>query len=306
MEYLRLGASLYVPSVRADLTAIANGRRFASLRSVIFCTEDSLVEADLPTAMKNLEAMLRALEPSDSLLRFIRVRNPQVLETCLSMNGIEKLDGFVLPKITRQNIPKYWSLFVPEDPYSVMITLETPDAFDNLEMIKLRNLLLEDRYRQRILSIRIGGNDLLNLLSIRRTALQTIYTTPLSHTIPMLVSVFKPYGFNLTGPVFEALHSLETLRQEVSMDIQYGLFGKTTIHPDHISVIEENYRVSFEDVEMAEAVLSEHSPAVFAMHGYMCEPTTHVNWARLIIERARLFGMITGGADSMWRRRNCA
>ncbi|MGB2681405.1 MAG: HpcH/HpaI aldolase/citrate lyase family protein, partial [Candidatus Competibacter sp.] len=75
---MRLGASLYIPATRTDLAAIANGVKSPGLRSVIFCTEDSVSGRDLERALDNLAALLPTLEPGP-LLRFIRPRNPMVL-----------------------------------------------------------------------------------------------------------------------------------------------------------------------------------------------------------------------------------
>ena len=72
MKFVRLGASLYVPASRNDLVAIANRTKYPQLRSVIFCTEDSLKEKDVPAALDNLAETLRVLEANDRLLRFIR------------------------------------------------------------------------------------------------------------------------------------------------------------------------------------------------------------------------------------------
>ncbi|MEI6206766.1 MAG: HpcH/HpaI aldolase/citrate lyase family protein [Desulfuromonadales bacterium] len=292
MKFVRLGASLYVPSSRSDLGVIANRSKYPHLRSVIFCTEDSLKEKEVPAALDNLATTLQNMETDDRLLRFIRVRNPKVLGRCLQMDGIHKIDGFVLPKVTRNNIDAYWSQFNETDRFEVMPTLETPDMFDMNEMILFRDLILHENYRRRILSLRIGGNDLLNHLSLRRFAAHTIYNTPLRATIAMMATTFIPAGFNLTGPVFESLNDSTTLSREVTEDLQHGLLGKTAIHPDHVSIIENHYQVCRQDMEMAEAILDKNSPAVFGMHGQMCEPSTHINWAKLIIERAREFGVL--------------
>jgi citrate lyase beta subunit len=208
------------------------------------------------------------------------------------MDGIRKIDGFVLPKITRSNIDAYWSQFNETDRFDVMPTLETPDIFDMNEMIRFRDLLLHESYRRRILSLRIGGNDLLNHLCLRRLAAHTIYSTPLRMTIAMMAATFIPAGFNLTGPVFEALNDSSTLSREVTEDLQHGLLGKSAIHPDHVAIIENHYQVCRQDMEMAEAIMDQNSPAVFGMHGQMCEPATHKNWAKLIIERAREYGVL--------------
>jgi len=283
---------LYVPANRNDLAAIANRTKYPQLRSVIFCTEDSLKEKDVPAALDNLAETLRVLEANDRLLRFIRVRNPKVLGRCLQMDGISKIDGFVLPKVTRHNIDTYWSQFNETDRFDVMPTLEMPDFFDMNEMLLFRELLLHESYKKRILSLRIGGNDLLNHLRLRRLVANTIYSTPIRTTIAMMATTFIPAGFNLTGPVFEALNDATTLSREVMEDLQHGLLGKTAIHPDHVAIIENHYQVGRQDMEMAEAILDKNAPAVFGMHGQMCEPSTHINWAKLIIERAREFGVL--------------
>jgi citrate lyase beta subunit len=292
MKFVRLGASLYVPGNRNDLTAIANRTKHPQLRSVIFCTEDSLREKEVPAALDNLATTLREMEADNRLFRFIRVRNPKVLGRCLQMDGIGKIDGFVLPKITRLNIDAYWSQFKETDRYEVMPTLETADFFDMNEMLLFRDLLLHENYRRRILSLRIGGNDLLNHLRLRRLAAHTIYSTPLRSTIAMMATTFIPAGFNLTGPVFESLNDATTLSKEVTEDLQHGLLGKTAIHPDHVAIIENHYQVCRQDLEMAEAILDRDAPAVFGMHGQMCEPSTHTNWARLILERAGEYGVL--------------
>ena len=289
-RYLRLGASLYVPGSRDDLEVIGNGWKFPRLRSVVFCTEDSVLSADIPYVLRNIDRALLQMNPSTDLMRFIRVRSPEVLSQCLQMPGIENVDGFVLPKVTTHNIKQYMSQFRREDPFSVMITLETQETFDPREMRDLRDLMLEPNIHRRVLSIRIGGNDLLNFLGIRRNRGLTVYDTPLSYTISMLVSVFKPYGFNLTAPVCDYMNAEDTLIQECKLDQAHGLFGKTAIHPKQVDIIQAQYRVSREDLEMANAILDPSMPAVFRMYDSMCEPATHVNWASEVIARAEIYG----------------
>lgn len=288
-EYLRLGASLYVPATRPDLVAIANGERFGELRSVIFCTEDAVASGQLEFALENLEQALAKFEPS-AMLRFVRVRNPYVMARLLAAGGIEKLHGFVLPKSTSDNLPAYLELLSHNDRCWLMPTLETAEAFDTRAMRRLRALLDRSDVRPRILALRIGGNDLLNLLGLRRGRGATIYDTALGPTIASLATVFKPAGFALTAPVFEGLRDQATLVREVQRDLDHGLFSKSAIHPQQVRWIESQYAVSPADVETAQAVLCEHAPAVFCLHDAMCEPATHSDWARLTLRRARLFG----------------
>jgi citrate lyase beta subunit len=292
MDFLKLGASLYVPATRDHLAGIGNGHKLPSLRSVIFCTEDAVREADLDRALDNLAATLPRLEPS-GLLRFVRVRSPAVLRAVVGMHGADCLTGFVLPKVTTRNLDDYFDALPDRSAHGVMLTLETADVFDPPAMWALRDRLLQHRYRQRILSLRIGGNDLFHLLALRRPRARTVYDTPLGVTIAQLVTAFRPHGFNLTAPVFEFLDRPDVLAREVENDLAFGLFGKTAIHPDQVPVIEARYRVRPVDLQAAEHILADSAAPVFRLHGAMCEPATHRTWAALVHERARIYG-VTG------------
>ena len=288
-DYLKLGASLYVPCTRKDLTEVAEGKIKA--RSIIFCLEDSVNENELDFALNNLQDCLYKINPNSNMLRFIRVRNLKVMESVLKMTNIGEIDGFVLPKISATNILDYTSLLPIKNNFWLMPTLETIETFDNNEMIKLRDTILSKNINS-ILTLRIGGNDLMNLIGVRRSRVRTIYDSPLAPTLANLSTIFKPYGFNLTAPVFELLDNRELLTQEVIRDLEYGFFGKTAIHPDQISIIENLYKVFVDDKLAAENILSDTAPAVFKCNGSMCEPTTHKKWAENIISRSNYYGII--------------
>jgi citrate lyase beta subunit len=226
-------------------------------------------------------------------VRFVRVRNPDLMKMVLAMPGVERLDGFVLPKVTRTVLSKYLQLLRGRD-HLIMPTLETRDVFDEREMMALRKLLERDAVRERILSLRIGGNDLLSLLGMRRPRGRTLYQTPLGLVISRLVTTFKPSGFNLSAPVFEYLDDMETLVREVNEDLAHGLVGKTAVHPDQVPIIEACYRVQASDLEMANQILREDASAVFRMHDSMCEPATHYNWAHRLRKSASCFGLRDG------------
>jgi citrate lyase beta subunit len=176
-----------------------------------------------------------------------------------------------------------------EKKFWIMPTLETAEAFSYQKMEHLANIL--EKYKSQILSIRIGGNDLLNVIGVRRPKHRTIHETPIGNVISNLISIFKPLGYNLTSPVCEFLYDNEVLLKELPADLDYGLFGKTAIHPDQIKVIESFYKVSSEDLEMAEAILDVNAKAVFNMHGTMCEVATHFNWAIETTEKAKIYGI---------------
>ena len=294
---LQLGASLYMPATRGDLVAHANGDKLPFLRSMIICTEDSVRLDQLDYALQNLKEALPLFRPTEAL-RFIRVRNPQVMAEVLRMSGIGNVHGFVLPKATRKNIARYLDLLSKDDGFVLMPTLEDADVFIPGEMVKFRNLLLKSAVRSRILSLRIGGSDLLHQLGVRRSPKRSVYDTALGGAIAMLAGSFIPHGFNLSAPVFEGLAFPRVLAQEVERDLLHGLFGKTAVHPDQVPQIERAYMVAAKDFEMASLMLEQSAPAVFRMHDTMCEAATHRHWAQSIMERARIYG-ITGRPRSV-------
>lgn len=291
---IHLGASMYVPCTqdRSNVVAIANGEKYEFLRSVIFCLEDAVRIDELDFAIRNLAKALPDFKPGVGPMRFIRVRNSEVLGKVLRMRGIQNIDGFVLPKVTASSLPRYLAMLTEKDPFKLMPTLETKEVFNAKEMGKLRELLQNDDIaKDRILALRIGGNDLLHCVGVRRDPRRTIYDTPVGEVIKRLAGEFIPFGFGLTAPVCECINNPEVLAQEVELDLLQGLFGKTAIHPDQIKLIEAGFRVDANDLDEARRIIMPDAAAVFKMNGRMCEPTTHTKWARAIIERAELYGV---------------
>lgn len=290
LSAVELGASLYLPATRPDLMVIANGQKLPELRSVIFCTEDAVHGQDLEQALVNLAALLPKLEPGP-LLRFVRPRNPTVLWRLLQLDGIERIHGFALPKFGPHTLGDWLRVWDDSKGHHLLPILETVEAFDHRKMEIMRDRLEDYGLKDRILCLRIGGNDLLNLLGIRRSRGATVYDTPLRGTIADLVRVFHPAGYHLSAPVFDYLDTPEVLAREVEADLQHGLVGKTAVHPAQIPVIEGRYRVPQDDYEMAAAVLAPEAAAVFRLRDSFCEPATHRRWAAGVLERARVFGV---------------
>lgn len=293
MEYLKLGASLYVPAIHSDIINIAKGLKFNNLKSVIFDTEDAIKEDDLPFAYHNINNMLNALDNNDKTnyrpLIFIRVRNPKEFLHLSKFENIAKIDGFALPKFSVENMDEYLSV---QTKNQMLMPILEKDIFHLTSLEKIRDFILP--HKERIVSLRIGATDLLSAMNLRRSNTNTIYEIGLmSQIIANIVTVFKPYGFNITGPVWESFcettkHKLE---DEVNLDLLNGLFGKSVIHPWQVDIVENVYKVSKEDYEIAIQLLDPYSPAVFKLYSRMNEKATHSNWARTILERSEIYGV---------------
>lgn len=289
IEAIALGATLYLPGTREQLAEIALGRRYPKLRSAVICLEDSIRPDQAPSAMRNVAQLLGSL-PAGGVrpMLFIRPRDPAMLRALLGLDGIGRIDGFVIPKATAESLPDYLACAI-HDRHRLMPTLETREMLDPVEVRRLRDQLLV--IQERVLAVRIGGNDLLQTLGARRSAVRTLYEGPLAATVAGLVAAFAPYGFFLSAPVFEHFASEDLLRDEVERDVEHGLLTKTVIHPGQIAIVEAAYAVGRDELAEARAILAPDSPAVFAISGSMCEPATHQRWARTIVRRAEIFGL---------------
>jgi citrate lyase beta subunit len=289
-----LGATLYMPATREDLFDIVYGLKLDGLRSLVVCLEDAVSDTDIEQGLKNLAALLNAIEtlggrPSAGPLVFVRPRNAQMAATLNDWPLIGHIDGFVVPKLDLSSLPA-WQAAVTRPGLMLMPTLETHEAFDPAAMVELREAMAGD-FQQRVIALRIGGNDLMGCLGLRRSQSHTLYQSPMGYVIPMLAGVMGAAGFALTAPVFERLDNPALLAEELALDVAHGLVGKTAIHPTQIASIHEALMVSHDDLASAQRIVSEDAAAVFQLNGAMCEPATHLAWAKNTLERAHWHGV---------------
>ncbi|MDQ7075093.1 MAG: HpcH/HpaI aldolase/citrate lyase family protein [Gammaproteobacteria bacterium] len=285
VSYFELGASLYMPCTHPKLATILQ-QGTSQARSMVFCCEDAVTEDELPSALANLRHSLKHLTPSCAVRRFIRPRNAEVLAEILAMPGIEHIDGFVLPKADLGSLHGYKKILLRQNSvFSIMPTLETVQVLDSVALPKIRSLL--DDFTLPIVCLRIGGNDLLNLMGLKRLPGLIAYDTPLRMIIDQLILAFRPFGYNLSAPVFDFIDDEQTLSQELERDISYGFYAKTAIHPKQVSVIERHYsHYTAQHQQHAAAVIDTHAAAVFLMDGEMMEKSCHANWAQRTLQLA--------------------
>jgi citrate lyase beta subunit len=249
-----------------------------------------VADHELDSALGQLQEVLASMPVLPGMLRFVRVRNPSVMRQVLAMRGSDRLDGFVLPKITLQTLPLYTKL-LSADHHLLMPTLETAEVFEPDAMRALRAALLRPAVRSRVLALRIGGNDLLRVLGMRRARNTTLYDTPLGALLAQLVLTFSPHGFALTAPVFDYLDDDLLLAEEARRDIAFGFCGKTAIHPAQVSIIETAFKVKAAELEAARRLVEPNCPAVFKLGGAMYEAAVHGPWAQRVLVRAMHYGL---------------
>ncbi|WP_367162547.1 HpcH/HpaI aldolase/citrate lyase family protein [Kosakonia cowanii] len=292
-----LGATLYMPATRNDIAGAILDGKIPGLRSLVICLEDAVSETDMPDALANLAQLLHTLNDAKQAvgnaewpLVFIRPRHPEMGKWLTEHFDLSAVDGFVLPKFTLSALPQWWEI-MGNTHLCMMPTLETEEVFDVVQMRELAIALLAHPCHNRIIALRIGGNDLMNVVSLRRPRDLTLYDSPMGYVIKMLVSVFAPRDFALTAPVCEHIDDHEVMARELALDMAHGLVGKTAIHPRQIAVIERALMVTQGEHSDALRILNS-TQAVFKSQGSMCEPATHRRWAAGILERAQVYGLV--------------
>ena len=297
-----LGATLYMPATRDDILDVVFAEKLPELRSLVVCLEDAVALIDIETALLNLRQVLTRIQdrggrPANGPLLFVRPRDAAMARILNDWPLMAHVDGFVVPKLSLKTLSS-WEQAVTNPALALMPTLETPEVFNPTAMVELGQAL-KANLDERIIALRIGGNDLMGCLGLRRNPAMTLYGTPMGYVIPMLAGVMGSQGFALIAPVFEQLATPDILQQELTLDIANGLVGKTAIHPSQVNIIQNALRVSLEDMNSARMILNSVAPAVFKYNDAMCEPATHYKWATHIMERAKWHGVLPAPASIM-------
>ncbi len=289
MTCYELGATLFVPANHHNLAAIISREKYPNLRSLLINFEDGFENKHYHDSLKNLSALLLN-HKKNSLYIFIRPANQNSLQDLLALEGIEKIDGFILPKFSLANTDSYLQLLL-QTPFYFMPSIEGKELFDKEKLTLLREKLLP--YKEKIPAIRIGCEDMLKQLGIWRDCTLSLFelTAP-SYLLGMFIATFKPYGFCISGCVYPCFKDIQGFRKDVQRDLQEGLFSKTIIHPNQIDIVHECYKVSKEEYEKATHLLKTQS-AVFNHHDTMAEVATQKKYATIILERASLYGLQT-------------
>ncbi len=289
-EAMSLGATLYVPILHPDVARIVAGEKIAGLKSVVLCLEDALRVADDALGLRRLAQILATIErgPGGPWV-FLRPRNLAMAETICALRGIERIDGLVVPKLAVAQVPAWWRI-AAQARLRLMPTLESAWVFDPGALAEFA-AALDAEDAGPLLAIRVGGNDLLATMGLRRVRGETVYAGPLAWGLSQIMCQLGSRGYPLTAPVFDVLDDPATLALECARDADFGFVGKTAVHPCQIAAIHAGFAVTPDAVALAREVLSDGARAVFRAQGMMLEPATHAGWAGRTVARAKAYGL---------------
>ncbi|MBL3668272.1 HpcH/HpaI aldolase/citrate lyase family protein [Streptomyces sp. M2CJ-2] len=336
-----LGATLYSPATRPRLADDIVKQAGRGVVSMVLCLEDSIGDEDVLVGEANLVrqfADLTARPAADLPLLFIRVRTPDQIPDLVRRLGpaLPLLSGFVLPKFTEERgVPFLEALALTEAESGhrlfAMPVLESPELLYRETRVETLEGILRavDKYRDRVLALRLGVTDFCSPYGLRRGPDMTAYdiqivASVIADVVNMLARA-DGTGFTVTGPVWEYFrvqermfkpqlrqspflevqavelratlieHAMDGLLREISLDRANGLQGKTCIHPSHVLPVHALSVVSHEEYSDAQDILRpERDGGGVLRSAYtnkMNEVKPHRAWAERTLLRAEVFGV---------------
>lgn len=336
-----LGATLYSPATRPRLADDIVKQAGRGVVSMVLCLEDSIGDEDVSAGEANLVrqfAGLAARPAADLPLLFIRVRTPDQIPDLTRRLGPARslLSGFVLPKFTEERgVPFLEALALAEAESGhrlfAMPVLESPELLYRETRVETLEGILRavDKYRDRVLALRLGVTDFCSPYGLRRGPDMTAYdiqivASVIADVVNMLARA-DGTGFTVTGPVWEYFrvqermfkpqlrqspflevqavelratlieHAMDGLLREISLDRANGLQGKTCIHPSHVLPVHALSVVSHEEYSDAQDILRrERDGGGVLRSAYtnkMNEVKPHRAWAERTLLRAEVFGV---------------
>jgi citrate lyase beta subunit len=336
-----LGATLYSPATRERLADDIVKQAGRGVVSMVLCLEDSIDDAEVVGAEENLVRQFTDLagRPDVELpLLFIRVRLPEQIPDLVRRLGptVRLLSGFVLPKFTEERGVAFLEALTAAESASgrrlfAMPVLESPELmYRETRVDALQGIAhTVDKYRDRVLALRLGVTDFCSSYALRRAPDMTAYDVQIvASVIADVVNVLgraDGTGFTVTGPVWEYFrvqermfkpqlrtspfvanraadlrealieHALDGLLREISLDHANGLLGKTCIHPSHVLPVHALSVVSHEEFGDAQDILrpERNGGGVLrsASRNKMNEVKPHRAWAERVLQRAEVFGV---------------
>ncbi|MGW7051314.1 HpcH/HpaI aldolase/citrate lyase family protein [Streptomyces sp. NPDC054887] len=334
-----LGATLYSPATRPRLADDVVKQAGRGVVSMVLCLEDSIDDAEVAGAEENLVRQFAELDArgTELPLLFVRVREPGQISDLVHRLGASArlLSGFVLPKFTEERGVAFLEALTAAEAASghrlfAMPVLESPQLLHlETRAETLRGIARTvDKYRERVLALRLGVTDFCSAYGLRRAPDMTAYDVQIvAGVIADVVNVLgrsDGTGFTITGPVWEYFrvqermfkpqlrrspfvgqaealraslieHDMDGLLREISLDRANGLLGKTCIHPSHVLPVHALSVVSHEEYSDARDIVRPERDGGGVMRSAytnkMNEVKPHRAWAERTLLRAEVFGV---------------
>ncbi len=312
--YYSVGALLYCPANKKTIADSIINEKFGTKFSLALCLEDTINDSFVLEAEQDLIESIRQIysslqEQSFFLPKiFIRVRNPeQIIRLFYSLgSSAEIITGFIIPKFSVENADQYIQSILKVNEVSSKKIYLMP-IYENSSIIDLRTRFHQlyalkeklDSIEEFVLNIRVGGNDLCNMFGFRRHSDESIHRMkPISDIFSDIITVYG-MDYIVSGPVWEYYSGnnwKDGLICEVNDDKLCGFTGKTVIHPNQITIVNDAYKVSQSDINDAQEILHWNRNSNSYVSGNLAkermnEYKTHSKWAKQTLYLAEAYGI---------------
>lgn len=326
-----VGDSLRVASVGA--TSVVWCLEDAIEHALLGRAEEGVVDA--LAAIRAMDPARREQMP----LVFVRVRDADQIRRLAAAAGeaLTGLTGFSLAKAEVGRVEPMLAATREVSaglhrPMYAMPILESPEiAYVESRRDTLGRLAeLFSSYRENVLCVRVGGTDLSGIFGLRRDRDTTIWDVAVVRdALADILNQFTRNGDHVvTGPVWEhipgprflkpqlrttpfvehhatslrrqlVLNDVDALMREINLDKTNGMYGKTVIHPSHISVVNSLLAVHVDEYDDAVSIarLRGRGGVAASRHGRMNEVGPHARWADQLLARAAVYGVLADDAS---------
>ena len=309
-----VGALLYCPANKTTIADSIINEKLGKNFSLALCLEDTINDDFVDEAEQILAESINKIytqyqiKPFYLPKIFIRVRNPKQISVLTKSFGkaIDIITGFNIPKFNPDNAQLYINEIIRANelatkPLYMMPIYESSSIIDPRNRAEILYSLKDtlSQVEDRVLNIRVGGNDLCHIFGFRRHSDESIHRIkPISNIFSDIVTVYGS-DYVISGPVWEYYSGdnwEKGLVQEIQDDKLMGFTGKTVIHPNQISVVNKAYQVSRADFNDAQSILNWNKNSNSFVSGSqarerMNEYKTHLNWAQKTLYLAEAFGI---------------
>ncbi|WP_428737506.1 HpcH/HpaI aldolase/citrate lyase family protein [Sulfurimonas sp.] len=287
IHYTQFGGTLFVPASHKNIQSIIKKEKYQHLRSLVIDFEDGLDADELQNSFRKIEKAIKLCDETSPFI-FIRPKDVNHLKEILTIEFIDKIDGFILPKFSLTNMQSYLDVLKDKNFY-IMPSIEGSELFDYEKLKEIQKFLLT--HKEKILLVRFGLEDMLRQLSLKRGCEDSVFDLAVGNVVlGNFIAVFKSAGFAISGGVYPCFKDVEGFRADVLRDLKEGLFSKTIIHPDQIELVDELYKVNAQEYHEAQELL-ESKNAVFNQNDKMAETHTMAEYAEFILTRAKVYGL---------------
>lgn len=246
--------------------------------AVIIDFEDSVIHYDKDAA-RSLIANFINKYPQDKLDVFIRINDVdspffnEDIEYTKNLN----ITGYVVPKATKE-------------------ALETINKLVNKALIPIIESPLSVLHAEAIASVKnvrgllLGAEDLTKEMNIPRTKVGFEILRARGH----LALVCHAYKIEAIDTPWTHKDDLAGLQEDTKFSKQLGFTARSAIHPNHISVINDVYTPSKEDIINAKRIVKkaqESNKGAFSLDGKMIDLPI-IEKAQKLLEKAKRYNVL--------------